>query len=427
MSLRDALKVYVPIALLVAVGFVVAYRFVDPAPPTSLKMATGSPDGAYHAFGQRYREILARDGVILEIVPTAGSVENLRLLQAADGVDIAFVQGGVGDPDQSPNLVSLASVFYEPLWVFLRADGQPWKLSELAGKRVAIGSEGSGVQRLAIDLMAANGIGADAFTALAIGGQAAVTALLAGEIDAAFFVTANVRPLMPLIDAPDLRLLNFVHADAYKLRFKNLASVTLPAAAIDLDGEVPPEDLTLLAPVASLVARDDLHPALTDLLLRAADEIHRPRALFNRPNEFPSANFIDYPLDSNARRYLASGPSFLRRYLPFRVAAMVERLWVMVLPLLTLAIPLARFAPPAYSWQVRRRIYRWYKHLRRIERRSDRAADAEARRALLGELEELQQRVGEVKVPLSYAEDLYHLRLHIMFVRQRLEDPKRAM
>lgn len=427
MSLRDALKVYVPIALLVAVGFVVAYRFVDPAPPTSLKMATGSPDGAYHAFGQRYREILARDGVILEIVPTAGSVENLRLLQADDGVDIAFVQGGVGDPDQSPNLVSLASVFYEPLWVFLRADGQPWKLSELAGKRVAIGSEGSGVQRLAIDLMAANGIGADAFTALAIGGQAAVTALLAGEIDAAFFVTANVRPLMPLIDAPDLRLLNFVHADAYKLRFMNLASVTLPAAAIDLDGEVPPEDLTLLAPVASLVARDDLHPALTDLLLRAADEIHRPRALFNRPNEFPSANFIDYPLDSNARRYLASGPSFLRRYLPFRVAAMVERLWVMVLPLLTLAIPLARFAPPAYSWQVRRRIYRWYKHLRRIERRSDRAADAEARRALLGELEELQQRVGEVKVPLSYAEDLYHLRLHIMFVRQRLEDPKRAM
>jgi TRAP-type uncharacterized transport system substrate-binding protein len=425
MSLRDALKVYVPIALLVAVGFVVAYRFVDPAPPSSLKMATGSPEGAYHAFGQRYREILARDGVALEIVPTAGSVENLRLLQAADGVDIAFVQGGVGDPEQSPELVSLASVFYEPLWVFLRAEGQPWKLRDLAGKRIAIGSEGSGVQRLAIDLLTANGIGGDAFMAHAIGGQAAVTALLADEIDAAFFVTANLRPLMPLIDAPDLRLLNFVHAEAYKLRFKNLASVTLPAAAIDLDGEVPPEDLTLLAPVASLVARDGLHPALIDLLLRAADEVHRPRALFNRPDEFPSANFIDFPLDSSARRYLESGPSFLRRYLPFRVAAMVERLWVMVLPLLTLAIPLARFAPPAYSWQVRRRIYRWYKHLRRIERRSDRAADAEARRALLGELEELEQRVGEVKVPLSYAEDLYHLRLHIMFVRQRLEDPGR--
>jgi TRAP transporter TAXI family solute receptor len=425
MSLRDALKVYVPIALLVAVGFVVAYRFVDPAPPSSLKMATGSPEGAYHAFGQRYREILARDGVALEIVPTAGSVENLRLLQAADGVDIAFVQGGVGDPEQSPELVSLASVFYEPLWVFLRAEGQPWKLRDLAGKRIAIGSEGSGVQRLAIDLLTANGIGGDAFMARAIGGQAAVTALLAGEIDAAFFVTANLRPLMPLIDAPDLRLLNFVHAEAYKLRFKNLASVTLPAAAIDLDGEVPPEDLTLLAPVASLVARDGLHPALIDLLLRAADEVHRPRALFNRPDEFPSANFIDFPLDSSARRYLESGPSFLRRYLPFRVAAMVERLWVMVLPLLTLAIPLARFAPPAYSWQVRRRIYRWYKHLRRIERRSDRAADAEVRRALLGELEELEQRVGEVKVPLSYAEDLYHLRLHIMFVRQRLEDPGR--
>lgn len=425
MSLRDALKVYVPIALLVAAGFFIAYRFVDPAPPTSLKMATGSPEGAYHAFALRYREILARDGVRLELVSTAGSVENLRLLQAEDGADIAFVQGGVGDPEQSPGLVSLASVFYEPLWIFLRADGQPWKLRELAGKRIAIGAEGSGVQRLAIDLLAANGVGGDAFTPLAIGGQAAATALLAGEIDAAFFVTANLGPLMPLIDAPDLRMLHFAHAEAYKLRFKNLASVTLPAASIDLDGEVPPEDLTLLAPVASLVARNGLHPALIDLLLRAADEVHRPRALFSRPGEFPSANFIDFPLESNARRYLESGPSFLRRYLPFRVAAMVERLWVMVLPLLTLAIPLARFAPPAYSWQVRRRIYRWYKHLRRIERRSERAADVDARRALLDDLQALERRVGEVKVPLSYAEDLYHLRLHIMFVRQRLEDPRR--
>ena len=425
MSLHDALKVYVPIALLVAAGFFIAYRFVDPAPPTSLKMATGSQEGAYHAFAESYREILARDGVALELVPTAGSVENLRLLQSKNGADIAFVQGGVGDPEQSPGLVSLASVFYEPLWVFLRADGQPWKLRELAGKRIAIGSEGSGVQRLAVELLSANGVGGGDFTALATGGQAAVAALLAGEIDAAFFVTANLRPLLPLFDAPDLRMLNFVHAEAYKLRFKNLASVTLPAAAIDLDGEVPPEGLTLLAPVASLVARDGLHPALIDLLLRAADEIHRPRGLFNKRDEFPSADFIDFPLDSSARRYLESGPSFLRRYLPFRVAAMVERLWVMLLPLLTLAIPLARFAPPAYSWQVRRRIYRWYKDLRRIERHSDRATDAEARRALLGELEELHRRVGEVKVPLSYAEDLYHLRLHIMFVRQRLEDPRR--
>jgi hypothetical protein len=166
---------------------------------------------------------------------------------------------------------------------------------------------------------------------------------------------------------------------------------------------------------------------LIDLLLRAADEVHRPRALFNKPDEFPSADFIDFPLDTDARRYLESGPSFLRRYLPFRVAAMVERLWVMLLPLLTLAIPLARFAPPAYTWQVRRRIYRWYKHLRRIERRFDQAAGGDARRALIGDLDELQRRVGEVKVPLSYAEDLYHLRLHIMFVRQRLEVPGRGI
>jgi hypothetical protein len=190
---------------------------------------------------------------------------------------------------------------------------------------------------------------------------------------------------------------------------------------ITIDPPVPAQDVALLAPATALVARDGLHPALIDLILGAAKEVHGPRQLFARRGEFPSASYLDFPLDRHAQRYLESGPSFLRRYLPFQVAGFVERLWVLILPLLTLAIPLMRIAPPAYRWQVKRKIYRWYKHLRRLEDELWRAHDAKARDELLERLDHLQRDVGKVTVPLSYADQLYALRLHIEFLRHRIE------
>jgi len=94
-SVRDFLKIYVPAALLIIVGFGLAWRFVNPAPPRTVRMAAGAEGGAYLESAKRYREILARDGITLEIQVTSGSVQNLQLLRMGDrGVDVAFVQGG---------------------------------------------------------------------------------------------------------------------------------------------------------------------------------------------------------------------------------------------------------------------------------------------------------------------------------------------
>lgn len=429
--MSDYLKVYGPILLLIAAGFVVAYQFVNPAPPRTLTLATGSPEGAYYAYGQRYREILARDGIAVTLVESAGTVENLALLEGTAGgtsrpVDLAFVQSGIGDPAKSPHLVALASLYHEPLWLFVRSDVPVARLTALAGRRIAVGPEGSGTRQVALTLLAANGIAAgdaDGTVLSDLGGAKAAAALTAGEVDAAVFVTAKYSPLLSdLMAQPGIRLLSFERAGAYQRRFRYLAAVTLPEGAIDLAADLPAEDHVLLSPLATLVARDDVHPALIDLMLRAATEIHGGPSLFEEPGEFPSPHNVDFPLSPGAERYFKSGLPFLHRVLPFWAATLVERLWVMALPALTLLIPLLRIAPPTYRWQVRRRIIRWYVDLRRLEADLQRAAEADdwtALRDLLSDVERLQVEIGRVSVPLSYADNLYNLRLHTEFVRRR--------
>ena len=429
--MSDYLKVYGPILALIAAGFVVAYQFVDPAPPRELTLATGNPEGAYHAYGRRYQEILARDGITVTLVDSAGTVENLALLEGTQGgtsrpVDLAFVQSGIGDPAGSPDLVALASLYYEPLWVFVRSDGPVTRLTALAGRRIAVGPEGSGTRHVALELLAANGIAAgdaDGTVVSDLGGSTAAAALSAGEVDAAVFVTAKYSPLLSdLMARPDLQLLSFARSGAYQRRFRYLAAVTLPEGAIDLAADLPAEDHVLLSPLATMVARDDVHPALIDLMLRAATEIHGGPGLFEEPGQFPSPHNVDFPLAPGAERYFESGLPLLRRVLPFWAATLVERLWVMLLPVLTLLIPLLRIAPPTYRWQVRRRIIRWYRDLRQLEaalQAAEESGDRTALRDLLSDVERLQVEIGRVSVPLAYADNLYNLRLHTEFVRRR--------
>lgn len=428
----DFLKVYGAIIVLVAAGFVVAYQFVDPAPPGTLVMATGDPEGAYHAFGRRYQEILARDGIEVRLVTTAGSGENLQHLvefaEAArdqDAVDIAFVQSGVGSAEATPALRALASLYFEPLWIFIREEAAI-RLGDLAGKRLAVGAVGSGTRKVALELLAANAIRVDdghGTQLLALGAGDAAAALLKGEIDAAFIVSARRNSALDLLlSSPEIELLHLDRAEAYARRFRYLTRLELPEGVLDFAENKPWRDIALLSPAATLVAREDLHPALIDLVMRAAGEIHGSAGLFEEPGQFPSPRLVDFPLSPDAERYFKSGLGFLDRYLPYWAATLVGRTWVLILPVLTLLIPLMRIAPPTYRWQVRRRIIRWYRELRRLEaalREAAQAGDTPARQRHLVQLEGIQDEVGQLSVPLGYADDLYRLRMHIEFVRAR--------
>ncbi|MCZ8124546.1 MAG: TAXI family TRAP transporter solute-binding subunit [Magnetospirillum sp.] len=420
---KATLTVYGPIAALIAGGFYAALMFVAPPPPDTIRFAAGAPDGAYTQFAERYQRILAKDGLKVEIVHGAGSVDNLRrLTDANDPLEAGFIQGGVGSEEGFPGLSVLATVFHEPVWLIVRNDLGMAKLADLRGRRIAIGGDGSGTQILARQLLRANGLDVARDTiALALGTQAAMAALREDRIDAAFVVSA-----LPPAELPDMladgrfRLNSFRRHEAYKYNFPFLASVVLPGGGLDLARDLPGEDTILVAPVAQLVVREDLHPALVQQLMKAAKEVHGGRQLFSPAGTFPSLRYLDFDPHPDSERLVERGPGVIARYLPFGWAVFVERTLVMLIPLLTLTIPLLRLAPPVYRWQVRAKIFRWYKRLRTLEMRMLTENDPAAKDAYRAELLQIERAVESLKLPHAYDDALYQLRTHIRFVRDRL-------
>ncbi|MCG6965102.1 MAG: ABC transporter substrate-binding protein [Chromatiaceae bacterium] len=411
---RHQLMVYAPAALLVIAAFVLAFQFIKPAPPSHVVMATGAPEGAYHAFAKRYADYLAREGITLELRASAGSLENLALLRSGEA-SLALVQGGVDDGRAGPVLVSLGSVYYEPLWLFHRTGLTVDRLGDLADRRVAVGVQGSGTRALVGRLLQDNAV--DQAGWVGIGGQAAVDALLAGQVDAAFFVMSAQSALIDgLLRQPQVVLADFTRARAYSRRYRFLNNLELPEGTIDLAANIPDREVRLLAPTANLVARSDLHPAIVDLMLQAADDVHRAGGWFEAQDEFPMPGLLAFPLSAEADRYYKHGPPFLQRFLPFWAASLVDRLKVMLVPLLVLLFPLIKVMPPIYSWRMRARIYRWYDEVEKAELLlADGTGDIAA---VFRELDRIEAEVQRVKVPLSFTDQLYQLREHIDLVRR---------
>lgn len=435
LNTRDLLLTAGPFALLVLALLVGAYWVLDPTPPKKLVLATGPEQGAYAEFGSRYKAQLAKFGVEVELRGTQGSAENLALLQdEASGVGFAFVQGGADrlrQPDEPPppGLLSLGSLFHEPIWLFYRTEvaqqrlggARLDKLSQLKGWSVNIGAPGSGITNVMLRLLAANGLESGDIDARRLGQTAATVELLEGRLDALAFASAPEAPLVQmLLLTPGIGLLDFAQAEAYARRLPMLAPVTLPRGIVKLEADLPGADVHLVAPTAMLVARDDTHPALQQLLVQAARAIHGDAGWFHRRGDFPNARNSELPLAREAERFLQSGPPFLQRYLPFWLANLVDRMWVVLASIIVVLIPLSRVLPPLYELRVRSRVFRWYGKLRQIEEGVADADEPHEAQALMDELDGLDARVRRLNVPLSHADELYALRSHIELVRGKL-------
>jgi len=422
-SPRDLLAVGLPALLVLVAGFWFAAQFIKPAPPERLVISTGSDGGAYQHFAARYRPILERYGINLVERSSAGSSENLkRLLDAREDVDLAFVQGGAGMVREDVPLLSLGSLYYEPLWIFYRGAPGLDRLEQLAGKRIAIGVAGSGTNLLAREMLDAHGMGGGKVTMLPLSGLAAVGALEGGEVDAVFVVGApHSAAVWLLLHSEGVALFSFAQAEAYTRRFPYLARLSLPQGVIDFERNIPSRDMVLVSPMATLVAREDTHPALLDLLLHAMTEVHSEPGIFQKTGEFPSARQIDYPLSPRAERYYKSGPPFLQRYLPFWVANFIDRAFVLLVPVVALLFPLIKITPPLYTWRVRSRIYRWYGELKFLEYEAERDPHGRTPQQWDEALDRIEDAVNRIATPLAFADQLYTLRLHISLVRQNLE------
>ncbi|QDQ25053.1 C4-dicarboxylate ABC transporter substrate-binding protein [Chitinimonas arctica] len=421
-SWRDLAVTLGPFLLFSVLLIAAVITLLDPAPPKTITISSGPEGSAFHKHAEKYRKILARNGITLVVLKSEGSLENLDRLSAGK-VDLGFVIDGITPAGKADQLVSLGSISHQPMFMFYRGKETVGKLTELAGKRVSIGRVGSGARVLALALFKANGIDQGGTTQLrGLEAEDAVEALLAGEIDAAFLMgdSASLATMRKLMFAADVHLLNLSQAEAYTRRIPSLGKLTLPMGAIDLARNIPSLDIALVAPNVELLARESLHPALSDLLIDAAREVHGRRGLLQEAGEFPVAQSSDFRLSDDADRYYKFGKGFFYRHLPFWLASLLDRIVILVLPIAVLLIPAIRLLPWLYRWRIHSRIYPWYGALMALERGLLSQPIPEDRGPLLARLDEIEQGVNKLTVPLAFIDQIYVLREHIAFVRARL-------
>ena len=400
------------------------FLFFYLAPPNTVTIISGPEGSTFRKTAERYAKILQRNGVTLRILPSEGSVDNIkRLADPSSKVDVGFVQGGVNRGIKTDKLVSLGSISYEPLFVFYRSGSNIELLSQLIGKRVAVGEVGSGTHTLSLALLAANGIEPGGPTKLLeMDSDKAADAILNGKVDVVFLMGDSVSTTLihQLLHTPGIKLFDFAQADAYTRRIPYLNKTTLPKGSIDFGKGTPAHDVFLLAPTVELIAREVLHPALTDLLLEAAREVHSGAGLLRRKGEFPAPIEQEIRISGDASRFYKSGKGFLYRSLPFRFASLVNRILVVFVPMIVLLLPALRLIPAIYRWRFRSRIFRWYRALLMIEQELITQLAPEKRKTLMERLDNIEEAVNRMKVPASFADQFYGLRGHITFVRTRL-------
>ncbi len=436
LSIRDLTLSVGPFLVLAIALLALAYLWLDPTPPKRVVLATGPAQSAYDEFGKRYAKALTNRQIEVVLLPSEGSSANLQLLREGKA-DLGFVQGGsIGGSDgtdnpgmqnQDSSVESLGSLFVEPVWLFYReeaakkvnASATLSTLAELKGLRVNVGTAGSGVPNLVDKLLDINRIDPSSIKKSQLEQTPATIAFLAGELDAIVFASAPESLMVQmLLQTPGVKLMSFAQSEAYSRRLPFLSPVVLPRGVVDLAGDVPAQDVRLVASTTALLTRAETHPALVQLFSQTSQTIHGTAGWFNRARDFPNATNSEFALSKEADRNLKQGAPLLQRYLPFWMANLIERMWLALGIIVAILLPLSRIIPPMYKFRIRSRIFKWYGQLRHIEEQIVQQPDAAAK--LRTELDSLDARVGTISVPLSYADELYALRNNIALVRQKL-------
>ena len=404
------------------VFILLTYYLIRPIPPDTLTMTTGMEGGSFIVFAERYRQVLAHDGIRVKLRPSSGLVENLRLLgDESQDVDASFVQGAIGKDEIAANLMSLGSLTYTPLWVFYRDEENYDDLSQLRGKRIAIGPKGSGIQRLSLDLLKVVKAADPPTVLYEYPYNTAMAAILAGRVDAVMaFGSADSQLVMSLLHANGIKLMNFSQAEAYTRHFPALSHVVLPRGVLNLPRRFPPADIHLLSPTANLIVRKTLHPALVYLLLKASVEIHRGAGWVYKAGEFPSLTKQDYPVSEQAQRFYKSGGSSMYQHLPFWAATFIDRMVLILIPLGILLFPVIGIMQRIYNWRNRSKYYRWYRELSNIEKELLERPQPAMLDQFRENLDRIEKAVSAIHVSVGFYDQVFTLKEHIQMVRQKL-------
>jgi TRAP transporter TAXI family solute receptor len=426
--LKERLSFYLPSLVVALIIIFLFFHFVDPAPPKHFVITTSEEDDNYYIYAKQYAEFIKTEGITLEVRPSKGAWENIFKLQDKKlGISAGFVQDGIGTREKFPDLQSLGSIAYEPIWIFYRkssfnAKTPLTKLTSLKGKTIYLGERGGETHSMARKLLNMSGVTKDNAKFVEIPTDDEYEDFQKGKGDVAFFMAAPNNPIIQdLIDEPTLGLISLDQAEGIMRQLPYLHHLILPHGSINLEKNIPDTDIDIVSPTATLMVRKDIHPALVYLLLKAASKVHGKPDLFEKRHEFPTDKDFAFPLHTNAKSYYQTGTPFWLRYLPFWLATIVQRFIILVIPLAALIIPIIRAIPRFLKWRIRTRIYQRYGELKYLEGKIKPNSTPEEYQQYLEQLDKIEDRVNQMRMPLDFTDFAYSLRGHIQFVRDRLK------
>lgn len=413
--------VSIPILLLVVASFYLTSKFIQPSSKKEITIATGSMDGEYYNTALKYKEILEKQKVKVNILTSNGSMENIQLLNEGKA-DIAFVQNGIDSLKKQTEIKAIASIYYEPLWIFYRNDKYKIDyLLQLISKKISIGKEKSGTEDLSLKMLNDNGINKENSQLLSTSTQEAKELLSKGEIDAMFIVSSpNSKIIKELLENPDISLFNFKRAKAYSRKYTFLEPISLYEGTIDLYKNLPNQDISLLSTTANLIVKDDFSDELTRLILREIKKVHNKKELFEATNQFPNIDNLTIEVNDDALRYFTYGDTWLEKIFPYWIASNIDRLSILLIPLITLMIPLSKGFFPLYIWSIRSKIYKWYEEIHKIDLLVE-ESNNEKLQDYLNQIIILKKEIKqETKVPLSYMGEYYNLIMHLELIISKI-------
>jgi TRAP-type uncharacterized transport system substrate-binding protein len=407
-------------ALVAAVSFALIY-FI-PAPPSKIVMATAFKGASFDFYGRQYREIFARYNIDLELRETAGAVENIKLLQDPNsGVQATFTTGGISDGKHAPGVLSLGTVYTQPFWIFYTSNEVIDRLSQLKGKRIAVGPVGSATRFTAEQILGKGGVTSETATLLPFGGSAADKALRDGEVDAVWIIgVPEATAVQSFLRNPKVRLMSFPMGEAFTRIFPGVTRMVLPQGVIDIDRVIPPNDVPLIGTTSKILIRGDLHPEIVQLLLQTMKEVHEGADIFHGAGQFPNGIDTEYPVAQTAIDFYKNGPSFMQRHLPLWLSVHVQRAIAVVVTGLAIGFPLFRFLPQLYNWVTRRRLFYWYGQLKALEASFEANPNDKHLLEKQVEIERIEDAVSHIRFPLTFSDQLYNLRSHIDIVRRKI-------
>jgi TRAP-type uncharacterized transport system substrate-binding protein len=399
-----------------------ALIYFIPAPPSKVVMATAFKGASFEYYGRQYREIFARSHVELELRETAGAVENLKLLQDLNaGVQIAFVTGGLSDSKHAPGVLSLGTVYDQPFWIFYPANEQIDRLSQLKGKRIAVGPQGSATRHMAEQVLGKGGVNSETATLLPYAGSSADKALNDGQVDAVWIIgVPEATAVQSFLRNPNVRPMSFVMSEAFTRIFPDLERMTLPQGTIDIEGVIPSNDVQLIGTKSKVLIRSDLHPEIVQLLLQTMKEVHGGADIFHRTGEYPNGSDSEYTVAPTAIDFYKNGPSFMQRHLPLWLSIHVQRAIAVLITGIAIGLPLLHFVPQGYNWMTRRRLLHWYAQLKALEASFDSSENHKDLLDKQAEIESIEDALSKIHFPLTFSDQVYNLRNHIDFVRRKI-------